>query len=96
MRIVLIQTVVKSRLPLYTGCCKNNIEIYKNDVKHTMTCRSIDREGVDKHVSWGTKMKDVDSWKPSRCCGIKRRVHGYERSTNISLDTDTPYKRAFR
>jgi hypothetical protein len=34
-------------------------------------------------------MKDVDSWKPAPCCGINRRVHGYELSTNISLHTAT-------
>jgi hypothetical protein len=93
MRIVLIQTVVKPRLPPCPGCCKNNNETYKSYVKHTVTCRSIDREGVNKYISWDKKLKDVDSWKPSLCCGINRRVHGYERSTNISLDTDTLYKR---
>jgi hypothetical protein len=36
---------------------------------------SIAREQVGKHVSWDTKIADVDSWKPAGCCGINRRVH---------------------
>jgi hypothetical protein len=43
------------------------------------------RKRVDEQLFLDTKMKDVDSWKAARCCGINRRVHGYERSTNIFL-----------
>jgi hypothetical protein len=46
--------------------------------------RSIARERVGKHVSWVTKVTDVDSWKPARFCGINRRVQGYDQSTDIS------------
>jgi bacterioferritin-associated ferredoxin len=45
---------------------------------YIVTCRHVSKKQVDEYVSWDTKMKDVDSWKPARCCGIKRRVHGYE------------------
>jgi hypothetical protein len=30
-------------------------------------------------MSMDTIMKVVDSWKPARCCGINRRVHGFPR-----------------
>jgi hypothetical protein len=52
------------------------------------TCGPIARERVDKHFSI-----EMDSWRPT---GYGRRFHGYEWSTNISLDTDTLYKRPFR
>jgi hypothetical protein len=48
-------------------------------MNHIVTCRPISMKQVDEHVSWGTKIKGVDTWKPTRCC-----VHGYEQSTNTS------------
>jgi hypothetical protein len=53
-----------------------------------VTCGPIARERVDKRVS-----VEVDSWRPTRY-GTRFRVS--ERSTNISLDTATLYKRPFR
>jgi hypothetical protein len=38
-----------------------------------------------EYVSWDTKMKGVESWKLGRCCGINRRVHGYENLRDIFL-----------
>jgi hypothetical protein len=55
------------------------VESVENTWKDTVTYRSIARERVGKHVSWDTKMKHVESWKPTRCCRINRHVHGYER-----------------
>jgi hypothetical protein len=53
-----------------------------------VTCRPIARKRLDKHVSI-----EMDSWKPTR---YGTRFHGYERSTNIFLDTDALYKKPFR
>jgi hypothetical protein len=57
-------------------------------VIHIVTCGSNARECVEKHFSM-----EMDSWKPTRY-GTRFRVN--EWSTNISLDTDTLYKRPFR
>jgi hypothetical protein len=63
------------------GVISQKIELFRFLI---VTCRSIARERAGKHVSWDTKMRGVDSWKPARFCGINRRVHGYEWSTDIS------------
>jgi hypothetical protein len=47
--------------------------------------RPIARKQVDKHIS-----VDIDSWKVTH---YGTHFHGYEWSTNISLDTDMLYKR---
>jgi hypothetical protein len=60
----------------------------------------LENQFVTEHISMDTKMKDVsteiDYWKPIRRCRINRRFRGYDWSTNISLDTDTLYKRPFK
>jgi hypothetical protein len=58
------------------------------EINGTATCRPIARKRVDKHVS-----VENDSWKFTR---YGTHFHGYEWSTNISLDTDMLYKRPFR
>jgi hypothetical protein len=55
---------------------------------YIVTCRAIARKRVDKHVSLET-----DSLKPAR---YGTHFHGYEWSTNTSLDTGTLYKIPFR
>jgi hypothetical protein len=54
---------------------------------HDVTCRPIVRKLVNKYVS-----VEIDSWKLTN---YGTHFHGHEWSTNISLDTDTLYKRLF-
>jgi hypothetical protein len=45
------------------------IKVFGHD---TVTCRPIPMKRIDEHVSWDTKMRDVESWKPTRFRGINR------------------------
>jgi hypothetical protein len=56
----------------------------------TVTCRHISRKQVGRHVLCGATILGNKS-----SLGVKRFL-GYDRSTNISLDTGTLYKRPFR
>jgi hypothetical protein len=38
-------------------------------------------------VSMAMKMEVADPWKPDRCCGTNRRVHGYENESCGLLET---------
>jgi hypothetical protein len=37
-------------------------------------------------------MEVAGSWKTARCCGSKKRVHGYNQAANNSMDTARLYR----
>jgi hypothetical protein len=85
MATILIIYFATDKYQCLGACVPQQICITMLQLGYIVTFRPTAMECVDKHISM-----EMDSWKPTRYGTCFR---GYERSTNISLDTDTLCKR---